>query len=600
MSLKAKLEAVIYAAEEPVTLAQLAALFAADALAWKSAQESAAAAAAESVATDSQPRPNAEFDYQEPEQLSETVAEARQTEPGATAEVSPEAPEEPLPIAAADDGEREAAAEAAGEAAAQAPEEPLPIAAANGEREAAAEAAGEVEPEAGAEPEAVDAEAEEKRLARQRDRDGRAVLRGLLDELIATYASDDRGIEIKEIAGGYRMATKPECHDAARMFVKSLKPAMKLSLPALETLAVIAYKQPVTAPEVNEIRGVESSGVFGSLLARKLIATAGRKQVIGRPILYKTTKEFLLRFGLKDVQELPSMEEFEKMAQLEFEDMGPLAEAEAGAATGADGLPEVDEEPNETAVTTGQEPSEAAEGSTQEESSQKESSQEESTQEGRETAATPDSDPVPEVGKMDTLEPRAEAPASHADLPSAEAAPLAPSMPEVSDDPDETAATTGQQPSEAQQGRTEEESIQEGRETAATPDSDPVPGVGEAETLAPPAEAPAAHADRLPAEAASLAPSLPEVGDDPAETVTTMGQQPSEAGQGSIEEESTQEGRETAATADSDPVRELRETDTLEPPAEAPATHADRTPAEAAPAAPSFPEQAETETVSHE
>jgi segregation and condensation protein B len=103
------------------------------------------------------------------------------------------------------------------------------------------------------------------------------------------------------------------------MFVKSLKPALKLSLPALETLAVIAYKQPVTAPEVNEIRGVDSSGVFGSLLARKLIATAGRKRVIGRPILYKTTKEFLLRFGLKDVAELPSMEEFEKMAELEFE-----------------------------------------------------------------------------------------------------------------------------------------------------------------------------------------------------------------------------------------------------------------------------------------
>jgi segregation and condensation protein B len=510
MSLKAKLEAVIYAAEEPVTLAQLAALFAADALAWKSAQESAAAAAAESVATDSEPRPNAEFDYQEPEQPLETVAEARETESGVTAEVSPEAPEEPLPIAAAADGEREAAAEAAGEAAAEAPEEPLPIAAADGEPEAAAEAAGEVEPEAGAEPEAVDAEAEEKRLARQRDRDARGILRGLLDELIATYASDDRGIEIKEIAGGYRMATKPECHDAARMFVKSLKPAMKLSLPALETLAVIAYKQPVTAPEVNEIRGVESSGVFGSLLARKLIATAGRKQVIGRPILYKTTKEFLLRFGLKDVQELPSMEEFEKMAQLEFEDMGPLAEEEAGAATGADGLPEVDEEPNETAVKTGQEQGEAPEGST------------------------------------------------------------------------------------------EEESTQEGRQTAATPDSDPVPEVGEAETLDPPAEASATHADRPPAEAASLAPSLPEVGDDPAETAATMGQQPSEARQGSIEEESTQEGRQTAATADSDPVRELRETDTLEPPAEAPATHADRTPAEAAPAAPSFPEQAETETVSHE
>ena len=116
------------------------------------------------------------------------------------------------------------------------------------------------------------------------------------------------------------MATKPECHDVVRAFVKSLKPAMKLSLPALETLAVIAYKQPVTAPEVNEIRGVDSSGVFGSLLARKLIATAGRKPVIGRPILYKTTKEFLMRFGLKDVTELPSMEEFEKMAAIELEE----------------------------------------------------------------------------------------------------------------------------------------------------------------------------------------------------------------------------------------------------------------------------------------
>ena len=170
----------------------------------------------------------------------------------------------------------------------------------------------------------LDPEAEAKRAARQRDREVKAILRQLIDELIAYYASDDRGVEIREIAGGYRMATKPECHDAVRMFIKSLKPAMKLSLPALETLAVIAYKQPVTAPEVNEIRGVDSSGVFGSLLARKLITTAGRKQVIGRPILYKTTKEFLMRFGLKDVAELPSMDEFEKMAS-ELEEVEPAA-----------------------------------------------------------------------------------------------------------------------------------------------------------------------------------------------------------------------------------------------------------------------------------
>src|SRR6201992_557107 len=146
---------------------------------------------------------------------------------------------------------------------------------------------------------------------------------------MAELETGDRGVEIREIAGGYRMATKPEYHDAIRSFVKSLKPPLKLSLPALETLAVVAYKQPVTAPEVSEIRGVESGGVLGSLLSRKLIATAGRKQVIGRPILYKTTKEFLLRFGLKDVNELPSMEEFEKMAAIELE------ETEAAEAEGA-------------------------------------------------------------------------------------------------------------------------------------------------------------------------------------------------------------------------------------------------------------------------
>ena len=115
---------------------------------------------------------------------------------------------------------------------------------------------------------------------------------------------------------------RPSITTAVRGFVKSLKPPMKLSLQALETLAVIAYKQPVTAPEVSEIRGVDSGGVLGSLISRKLITTAGRKHVIGRPILYKTTKEFLLRFGLKDLNELPSIEEFEKMA-------GELAERES-------------------------------------------------------------------------------------------------------------------------------------------------------------------------------------------------------------------------------------------------------------------------------
>src|ERR1700751_318173 len=144
-------------------------------------------------------------------------------------------------------------------------------------------------------------------------------VRSSLLELVGEYGSPDHGVEIREVAGGYRMSTKPEQHEVVRAFAKSLKPPVRLSLPALETLAVIAYKQPVTVPEINDIRGVDSGGVIGSLLDRKLITTAGRKQVIGRPILYKTTKEFLMRFGLKDVNELPSMEEFEKLVAESFQ-----------------------------------------------------------------------------------------------------------------------------------------------------------------------------------------------------------------------------------------------------------------------------------------
>jgi segregation and condensation protein B len=144
-------------------------------------------------------------------------------------------------------------------------------------------------------------------------------VRSCLEELVGEYGSPEHGIEIRQIAGGYRMSTKPEQHEVVRAFAKSLKPPIRLSLPALETLAVIAYKQPATVPEINDIRGVDSWGVIGTLLDRKLITTAGRKQVIGRPILYKTTKEFLMRFGLKDVNELPSMEEFEKLVAQTFQ-----------------------------------------------------------------------------------------------------------------------------------------------------------------------------------------------------------------------------------------------------------------------------------------
>jgi len=248
MSLKAKIEAVIYAAEEPVTLAQLAGLFAEEALEEKRQREALSA-------------------------TGETEADAS---------VVPVEEAAPLTV------------EEASIAAEQQSELPASF----------------IE--------------DEKKAARQRDREVREEIRRMIAELISDYANNDRGMEIHEIAGGYRVATKPEYHDAVRAFVKSLKPPMKLSLQALETLAVIAYKQPITAPEVSEIRGVDSAGVIGSLMSRKLVTTAGRKQVIGRPILYKTTKEFLLRFGLKDLNELPSMEEFEKMAAGELAEPGEL------------------------------------------------------------------------------------------------------------------------------------------------------------------------------------------------------------------------------------------------------------------------------------
>src|SRR5271157_3282177 len=335
MSLKAKLEAVIYAAEEPVTLAQLAALFAADALEWKAEQE--AALASESPGTPeaaaSQPFLVEQFDY-----------------PGEAPDPNPDPNLDQITDQNA--GHASAVSEPAA-----IPAEPTAETVSNSDSATDSEASTEVDQaaspeaglEAGSDPTA-DAEAElvARRLARERDRQVRAILHQLLGELIASYASGDHGVEIREIAGGFRMATKPECHDAVRSFVKSLKPALKLSLPALETLAVIAYKQPVTAPEVNEIRGVDSSGVFGSLLARKLIVTAGRKPVIGRPILYKTTREFLLRFGLKDVSELPSMEEFEKIAASELEEPEvaepELASGEAAAEAAAEFNPDLSTE----------------------------------------------------------------------------------------------------------------------------------------------------------------------------------------------------------------------------------------------------------------
>jgi segregation and condensation protein B len=287
MSLKARIEAVIYAAEEPVTLAQLTTLFREEALLSRTsrlAPQADASADSDSSATDAMV-----------EQLLPSSAE-----PPGDADGSDVAP-----IPAPESLESDAP----------------PVPSFHAEPQPTTTEPGPEDPEA------------EKKAARARDREIRDEIRALIDELIQDYSSEDHGLEIREVAGGFRFATRPEVHDAVRGFIKSLKPPMKLSLQALETLAVIAYKQPVTAPEIGEIRGVDTAGVLGSLIARKLITTAGRKQVIGRPILYKTTKEFLLRFGLKDLNELPSIEEFEKMAsELEEENSPTDAEGDSPSA----------------------------------------------------------------------------------------------------------------------------------------------------------------------------------------------------------------------------------------------------------------------------
>ena len=338
MSLKAKIEAVIYASEEPVTLAQLAGLLGHEAQAELDRLDSAqhrlaleeTAGAADAAADPDEDALNGEVLSVEggssgKTTSSESTAPAEQATPAdETGAEHAEALDRHLHEAAAMEAAHARAARehAAADAAAMSSGDSADAAGGAGEDAAAASGTMEVG-EGGGETQAVAATDDKKlaREAREKDRRLREYFRTMLDQLIADYAPAERGLEIREVAGGYRLATKPEYHDAVRGFVKSLKPPLKLTLQALETLAVVAYKQPVTAPEISEIRGVDSGGVLGSLMARKLITTAGRKQVIGRPILYKTTKDFLLRFGLKDVNELPSIEEFEKMA-------GELAEQE--------------------------------------------------------------------------------------------------------------------------------------------------------------------------------------------------------------------------------------------------------------------------------
>jgi segregation and condensation protein B len=133
-----------------------------------------------------------------------------------------------------------------------------------------------------------------------------------VEELAKEFNDRNSGLIIREVAGGWQIATRPEYHEHVRAFLRS-RPSAKLSLPALETLAVIAYKQPVTVPEILEIRGVQSSSAIKTLLDKRLIVAKGRKETVGRPMMYGTSKEFLLQFGLKDLSELPSMEDFEDL-----------------------------------------------------------------------------------------------------------------------------------------------------------------------------------------------------------------------------------------------------------------------------------------------
>ncbi|HEY6232179.1 MAG TPA: SMC-Scp complex subunit ScpB [Pyrinomonadaceae bacterium] len=143
-------------------------------------------------------------------------------------------------------------------------------------------------------------------------REDREVIEAALDELAKEFNARNGGLQLREVAGGWQFATRPEYHEHVRAYLKS-RPSAKLSIASLETLAVIAYKQPVTVPEILEIRGVQSPSSIKTLLDKKLIVAKGRKETVGRPMMYGTSKEFLLQFGLKDLGELPSMEDFQDL-----------------------------------------------------------------------------------------------------------------------------------------------------------------------------------------------------------------------------------------------------------------------------------------------
>ncbi len=198
-------------------------------------------------------------------------------------------------------------------------------------------------------------------IARSIEGEELAHIKAALDALIEEFDKPVHGIRIRTVAGGYKFSSKAEHHEILRSFVKGLKPPVRLSKPALETLAVIAYRQPVTLPEIEEIRGVDCGGVAHTLLEKKLIATAGRKNVVGRPILYRTSREFLVHFGLKDVSELPSLREFEELAR---QALGSETDAPEGSSASAvtpdEATPQPEEIPAPLAGEASQPPGETA------------------------------------------------------------------------------------------------------------------------------------------------------------------------------------------------------------------------------------------------
>jgi segregation and condensation protein B len=144
-------------------------------------------------------------------------------------------------------------------------------------------------------------------------REDREIVEAAVAELAKEFNGRNGGLQLREVAGGWQFATRPEYHEHVRAYLKS-RPSAKLSIASLETLAVIAYKQPVTVPEILEIRGVQSPSSIKTLLDKKLIVAKGRKETVGRPMMYGTSKEFLLQFGLRDLSELPSMEDFQDLS----------------------------------------------------------------------------------------------------------------------------------------------------------------------------------------------------------------------------------------------------------------------------------------------